>query len=108
MQRPADLVTTDAGKRFAALPDVPSLADSGVTGMSIYTWFGFLGPAKMPATITDRIHGEVVRALASPFVKKRLQGAEFVGSSSQAFTQLVRADMKRWAGVVGAAGIERE
>ena len=101
-------VTTDAGKRFAALPDVPSLADSGVTGMSIYTWFGFLGPAKMPASITDRLNGEVVRALATSFVKERLQGAEFVGSSPQAFSTLVRADMKRWAGVVEAAGIERE
>lgn len=101
-------VTTDAGKRFAALPDVPSLADSGVTGMSIYTWFGFLGPAKMSASITDRIHREVMRALASPLVKERLQGAEFVGSSPQAFVTLVRADMKRWAAVVEAAGIERE
>jgi len=101
-------VTTGAGKRFAALPDVPSLADSGLAGMEIYTWFGFLGPAKMPSAIVDRIHGEVVRAIATPFVKDRLQGAELIGSGSQAFTKVIRADMKRWAGVVQAAGVERE
>jgi len=41
-------------------------------------------------------------------VKDRLQGAELIGSGSQAFTKVIRADMKRWAGVVQAAGVERE
>ncbi|MEI6318123.1 MAG: tripartite tricarboxylate transporter substrate binding protein [Pseudomonadota bacterium] len=101
-------VTTEAGRRFAALPDVPSLADAGVGGMVIHTWFGFLGPAKMPATVVERIQSEAARAIATPFVKERLQGAELTGSTSQAFTAMVRAEMKRWAGVVEAAGVERE
>ena len=101
-------VTTDAGKRFAALPDVPSLADAGLSGMVIYTWFGFLGPAKMPKAIVDKLHAEVVKAIAAPAVKERLQGAELIGASSEQFTRIVHTDMKRWAAVVKAAGVQRE
>ena len=101
-------VTTEAGKRFAALPDIPSLADAGISGMVIHTWFGFLGPARMPAAVVDRIQSEVARAVATPFVKERLQGADLTGSTSKAFSAMVRGEMKRWAGVVDAAGVERE
>jgi tripartite-type tricarboxylate transporter receptor subunit TctC len=101
-------VTTDAGKRFSALPDVPSLADAGLSGMVIYTWFGFLGPAAMPKAIVNKLHSEVVKAIASPAVKERLQGAELIGSSPEQFSHIVESDMKRWANVVKAAGIQRE
>jgi tripartite-type tricarboxylate transporter receptor subunit TctC len=101
-------VTTDAGKRFAALPDVPSFADAGLPGMVIYTWFGFLGPAQMPKPVVDKLTAEVRKAIASPAVKERLQGAELIGAGSGEFTKLVQSDMKRWAGVVRAAGIQPE
>jgi tripartite-type tricarboxylate transporter receptor subunit TctC len=101
-------VTTDAGKRFGALPEVPSLADAGLPGMAIYTWFGFLGPAKLPSAVLERLHAEVVKAIATPFVRERLEGAELIGAASEQFTRVVLADMKRWAGVVAAAGVERE
>jgi len=101
-------VTTDAGKRFAGLPEVPSFADAGLSGMVIYTWFGFLGPAKMPKAIVDKLTAEVRKAIASPAVKDRLQGAEMIGAGSAEFTKLMASDMKRWAGVVKAAGIQPE
>ena len=101
-------VTTDAGKRFDALPDVPSLADAGLSGMVIYTWFGFLGPARMPKPVVDKLTAEVRKAIATPTVKERLQGAEMIGAGSDQFTKLVADDMKRWAGVVKAAGIQPE
>lgn len=101
-------VTTDPGKRFAALPEVPSLADAGLPGMVIYTWFGFLGPANMPRAIVNKLHAEVVKAISSPAVKERLQGAELIGASPDEFGRIVRADMKRWADVVQAAGVQRE
>ena len=101
-------VTTAPGKRFGGLPDVPSMADAGVPGMVIYTWFGFLGPAKMPKAIVEKIHAEVAKAIAVPAVKERLTGADLIGADSQTFTKLVLEDMKRWAGVVKAAGVPQE
>jgi tripartite-type tricarboxylate transporter receptor subunit TctC len=76
--------------------------------MVIYTWFGFLGPAAMPKAIVNKLHSEVVKAIASPAVKERLQGAELIGSSPEQFSHIVESDMKRWANVVKAAGIQRE
>jgi tripartite-type tricarboxylate transporter receptor subunit TctC len=72
------------GLAWAAAIDVPSLADARLSGMVIYTWFGFLGPAKMPKAIVNKLRAEVVRAIAAPVVNERLQEVELIGSSSAA------------------------
>ena len=102
-------VTTD-GKRSPAMPDVPSMSEAGVSGMTIYSWFGLAGPAAMPKDVANKLHAEVVKALAVPSVKERFiaQGGELVGSSPQEFAKLIRDEMRRWAGVIKSAGITPE
>jgi tripartite-type tricarboxylate transporter receptor subunit TctC len=101
-------VTTAPGKRFSGLPDVPSLADAGVPGMVITTWFGFVGPARLPAHLSHKLHSEVVKALALPAVTNRFEGAEAMGTSPEQFTKAYRQDLQRWARVVTEADIKAD
>lgn len=99
-------VTTD-GKRTPSMPDVPSMSEVGVSGMSIYVWFGFVGPAGIPKDVVNKLHAEVVKALAVPSVKNQFTGqdAELVGSSPAEFSKLIRNELQRWAEVIKSAGI---
>jgi len=99
-------VTTD-GKRLASMPDVPSMSEAGFPGVSVYVWFGLSGPAGMPSEIVNRLHSEVVKALAVPSVRETLvtQSAEVVGSSPEEFTTYIRSELQRWAEVVKSSGI---
>jgi tripartite-type tricarboxylate transporter receptor subunit TctC len=101
-------VTTAPGKRFSGLPDVPSLADAGVPGMVIITWFGFVGPARLPRQIANQIHSEVVKGLALPSVRDRFEGADMMGTSPEQFTKVYQEDLRRWARVVKEAGIKAD
>jgi tripartite-type tricarboxylate transporter receptor subunit TctC len=102
-------VTTD-GKRTPVLPDVPSMAEAGVAGMTIYTWSGLFGPAGLPQDIVGRLHAEAVKAIAAASVRERFnaEGAEPVGSSPAQFALHVRDELRRWAEVIKAAGIALE
>jgi tripartite-type tricarboxylate transporter receptor subunit TctC len=102
-------VTTD-GKRTPVLPDVPSMAEAGVPGMTIYTWSGLFGPAGLPQDIVGRLHAEVVKAIAAAPVRERFnaEGAEPVGSSPAQFALHVRNELRRWSDVIKAAGIALE
>jgi tripartite-type tricarboxylate transporter receptor subunit TctC len=104
------LAVTTEGKRVSVLPDVPSMSEAGVSGMTIYTWSGLFGPAGMPKDIVARLHAEVVKAIAAPAVRERfnVEGAEPVGSSPQEFAAHVRNELKRWADVIKSAGIKAE
>ena len=104
------LAVTTGGRRTPVLPDVPSMSEAGVAGMTIYTWSGLLGPAGMPKEIVARLNAEVVRAIAAASVKERFnaEGAEPVGSSPEEFSNHVRNELKRWADVIKAAGIAVE
>ncbi|MBI4191619.1 MAG: tripartite tricarboxylate transporter substrate binding protein [Betaproteobacteria bacterium] len=99
-------VTTD-GKRAPSMPDVPSMSEAGVSGMAIYVWFGFVGPAGIPKDIVNKLHAEVVKALAVASVKKQFieQDAELVGSSPAEFSNHLRDEMRLWAKVIKSAGI---
>ncbi|MBI3054351.1 MAG: tripartite tricarboxylate transporter substrate binding protein [Betaproteobacteria bacterium] len=102
-------VTTD-GKRLPVLPDVPSMSEAGVSGMSVYFWFGLGGPAGMPKEVVDKLHAEVVKAISLPSVKERFlaQGAELVGSSPEEFARHIRDELRRWGEVIKSAGITLE
>jgi tripartite-type tricarboxylate transporter receptor subunit TctC len=102
-------VTTD-GKRAAVLPEVPSMSEAGVQGMTLYTWSGLFGPAGIPRPIVARLHAEVLKAISAPAVKDRFnaEGAEPVGSTPEEFNLHVRNELKRWADVIKAAGIALE
>ena len=101
------LAVTTEGKRAPSMPNVPSMSEAGVSGMTIYVWFGFAGPAGMPKAIVNKLHAEVVKALAAPSVKDQFirQDAEFVGSSPAEFSKLIHNELQLWAEVIKSAGI---
>lgn len=101
--------TTAEGKRAAALPDVPSMNESGVPGMVVYLWFGLVGPARMPREIVDMLQAEVRKALMVPKVREQLlaQG-DLVGGTPEEFSALIRSELRRWSEVTATAGIRSE
>jgi len=103
------LATTGA-VRSPALPDLPTVAEAGVTGYEASLWYGFVGPAKLPAEITQRLNAEIVAALNQPDVRERLtnQGVDARASSAEEFGRLMVADLERWAEVIRRAGVKAE
>lgn len=95
-------------KRLDALPDLPTLAEAGVSGVDIVTWFGLFAPAGTPRAVVDRLNAEVIKALATDSVKQQLAtlGDYPVGTSVDEFSAFVRSEHKRWVDVVKAAGVK--
>ena len=95
-------------KRASTLPDLPTVAEAGVPTFEVINWFGMMGPARMPAPLVQRLHGEIVKALRAPDVREKLlaQGSDIVGNTPQEFRTFIAADIAKWAKVVKAAGIK--
>jgi tripartite-type tricarboxylate transporter receptor subunit TctC len=98
-------VTT--AKRWPALPDVPTVAESGVEGFETVAWFGLLAPAGTPPAIIERLAAEVRRITMLPDVRSRIEatGAEPVGSTPQEFARRIGDDVDKWKRVAAAARI---
>jgi tripartite-type tricarboxylate transporter receptor subunit TctC len=96
-------------RRWAAMPDVPTLAESGVAGYDVRSWAGWMVPAGTPAPIVERLHAETQKALQIAAVKARLEemGGEVRGSTPQEMTAMVSAELQRWTQVVADAKIPR-
>mgnify|MGYP006271664393 CR=1 FL=1 len=103
------LATTGA-QRSPALPDLPTVAESGVPEYEASLWYGFVGPAKLPPEIARRLTTEINAALNAPDVRERLTslGVDPRGSSAEEFGRLMVTDLERWAAVVRRAGITAE
>ena len=99
-----------SSKRSADLPEVPTVEESGYKGFEASTWFGVLGPAKIPPAIVAKINAEVNNAIRSPDLKQKLeaQGISVTGSTPDAFAKLVRDDVVRWGKVVRESGAKVE
>lgn len=93
-------------KRLAIMPDVPTIAESGVPGYNVTQWQGILAPANTPRDIITRLHGEIVKAMHRADVKKLLatDGVEPVGNSPEEFGAYIKAEIAHWAPVIKAAG----
>jgi tripartite-type tricarboxylate transporter receptor subunit TctC len=93
-------------KRAPALPDVPTINESGVPGFEASSWFGMLAPAGTPAPIVARINAEVNKWLQSADAREKLlsQGAEAAGGPPERFAAHIRAESEKWAKVVKASG----
>ena len=93
-------------QRVDDLPQVPTVAESGYKGFEAVTWFGVLGPAKLPATVVSSVNAELQKALGSPDLRKRLedQGLTVKTSSPEQLGQLIRTDIDKWGRVVKASG----
>ncbi len=97
-------VTT--AKRSTLAPDLPTIAESGLPGFDISTWFGIFVPAGTPRPVVERLHAEFTRALAAPDVREKMLnlGAEPVGSTPDEFAAYVKAEAAKYAKLVKASG----
>jgi tripartite-type tricarboxylate transporter receptor subunit TctC len=98
-----------APKRVAALPDLPAVAEE-LPGFEVVGWYGVIGPAGMPAPLVARLHDELVKILAQPDVRARIEadGSEPLSSSPAEFRDFMAADLAKWAKVVKASGAKFE
>jgi tripartite-type tricarboxylate transporter receptor subunit TctC len=93
-------------KRAPALPDVPTISESGLPGFEASSWFGVLAPAGTPPGVVARINAEINKWLQSPEGKDQLlaQGAQAAGGTPEQFAAHIRAETEKWAKVVKASG----
>ena len=92
--------------RSRAMPDLPTVAESGVPGFEATNWFGVLAPRGTPQAIIQKIHNLIASSARSNEVKERLlrDGADAVGGTPQEFAQLIKTELKRWGEVVKLSG----
>jgi len=103
------LAVTSA-KRSPLLPDLPTLAEAGITGFEAAAWQGIVVPTGTPAEIIQKLNAEVNKALASPDIRSRLaaQGADILGGTPAEYTAYLRTEMPRWAKAVKDSGAKAE
>lgn len=97
-----------AAKRSPAVRDVPTFAEAGVPGIEVDNWNGILAPAGTAKNVTNRLHGEIIKAVRAPEVADQFarQGAEVNTSSPAQFSTVIKAEVAKWAKVVKASGIK--
>ena len=102
-------VAVTTAKRSQVMPDLPTIAESGVNGYEAATWYGLLSPARTPKPVIERLHGETVKILAGP-TRQRLeaQGFEPDGGTPAAFAAYIKSEITKWAKVIKDAGIPAE
>lgn len=96
--------------RSPSIPDLPTVAESGLSGYSATNWYGFFVPAGTPAPVIERLNAELVKALNAPEVRSRLvaAGMDPAPSTPQELGAFLKEDIARWARVVEAAKITLE
>lgn len=94
-------------QRLAILPDVPTMAEAGVSGFEAYAWQGFVGPAKLPTAVVDRLNKDLVAALKNPETRAKLEeiGIQSMPMTPQQFADFTHSEQKLWSGVIKAANI---
>jgi len=103
-------IALSGSKRTAAAPGIPTVAESGLPGFAVTSWFGVAAPAKTPRAVVDRLNSEIVRALNAPDLRERMQGmgADPVGNTPEQYTAFVQNEIAKWGKVIKAAGIKGE
>jgi len=103
-------VAVTSARRSQALPDLPTIAESGVPGYEASTWYGVLAPAHTPSAVVARLHGDIVKILADAALHARLadQGFDPIGSSPEEFGAYIKSEIPKWGKVIRDAGIRPE
>jgi len=103
-------VATTGTRRSPAFPDVPSIAESTLPGYEASTWAGVLVPARSPAAVVERLHGDLVRILGEPDVREKIASLSFepVGSSPGDFAATITREIVKWGKVVRESGAKVE
>ena len=94
--------------RSKTLPELPTIAESGVPGYDVTTWFGLFAPARVPADIVTRLQAEARKVVLSPEIARRLEadGAEPIASMPEEFAADVAKEYEKWRGLVKKTGIK--
>ena len=97
-----------SAKRFPSLPNVPTIAESGVKGYEADSWNGLAAPAATPKEVVSRVQTEVARVLRMPDIKERFlkDGIEPVGSTPEQFAAHIRSERAKWEKAVDRAGLK--
>ena len=103
----ARALAVTSAKRTALLPDVPTLDESGIVGFDLWSWWGIVGPAGMPANVVNALNSEIGKMLTSPELSRVLsnEGAETEAMTPQQFGDLMRSETERWIKVARQANI---
>jgi tripartite-type tricarboxylate transporter receptor subunit TctC len=103
-------LAVSTAKRIPALPNVPTVAESGLPGFETGSWFGLFAPAGTPKEIIARVDSEVRKMVQSPEMREKLiqQGAEPVGMGSEEFAAHVKSELAKWGEVVKASGAKAD
>jgi len=101
-------IAVTSAKHALALPELPTIAESGVPGYEVTSWNAILAPAGTPKEIITRLNGELNKIIAAPDMRQRLidNGFEPVGGSPEKATEKIHSEILKWAPVVKAAGIK--
>jgi tripartite-type tricarboxylate transporter receptor subunit TctC len=97
-------------KRSALLPEVPTIAEAGLPGFEVVVWYGVCAPSATPKPLQAKIEADVLRAVGSADLQKRLfeQGVEAQPMAAAPFGAYMQAETEKWARAIKAAGIQPE
>jgi tripartite-type tricarboxylate transporter receptor subunit TctC len=104
------MLATPSGKRSQAIPEVPTIAESGLPGFDVEPWFGIVAPAGTPAAIVNRLNAEIAKIMQQNDVKDMLAsvGAAPSISTPQEFGKFIDSEISRWAEVVKTSGAKAD
>ena len=95
-------------KRSAVLPELPTVAETGLPGYEVSAWFGIFAPAGLPQPVAKRLNAEFVKVMREPDLKQRLAslGADPLTSTPEEFSSYLRSEIDKWAKVVKTSGMK--
>ena len=101
-------LAVSGGERSRAMPELPTIAESGVPGFDVTTWHGWLAPAGTPPAILERIHTELAKFLRTPALAEKLavDGGEAVGNSPAEYRRFLVDEIERWRRLAKSTGLK--
>ncbi len=102
------LIATGGLKRMEAMPDLPTISESGVPGFEALTWYGYLAPAKTPRAIIDKIQKQIAAIVNTPDVRQNFiaQGNEPLANTPDEFAKVMRSDADKWGTIGKRLGVK--
>lgn len=103
-------LAVSSGERSRVMPELPTIAESGVPGFDVTTWHGWLAPAGTPLAILDKIHAELAKFVRTPALAEKLavDGGEAVGNSPAEFRRFLLDEIARWRRLAKSTGLKFE
>lgn len=104
------LLAVTTAQRSTLLPNVPTVAESGLPGYEAMPWLGFVAPAGTPPAVVNKLHAELMEVLKEPAVQEKFQslGLEIIGNKPAEFADFIKKDMVKWAKVVKDSGAKAD